>query len=184
LLRQLRSLVIQKSLLRIELVDGVSVEDALRADLIVGLTHIVDGCVDIVSGLKVVNEVLNRLKHVGSIARKKLGTGHIAFYRQVIPDRSRIRHGVSYITHSGGASGVNDIRGSTGGCSSEDIAALVGEIREMDQLRLDPLHFAGKGSTVGIIEGAVGSLSSQADGPLQYRDHRIDGRVGILQFSR
>ena len=175
LLRQLRSLTVQKGLLGIELIHGIAVENALRVDVLVRAADFVDGGVDVGAGLQAGNEVLHRLEHVASRARKQLRSRQIRLQGKVAADRDRIRGGIPRIVHARGAGRVEDIGRGLRRRAGENVAALIREVRQADQLRLDALHLGGDRRPVGIVQRAVGSLDAQADGALQRCDHRIQG---------
>ena len=90
LLRELGDLAAQEGLLRIQLVDGVAVEDPLHINVAVGIADFGDRSINAgVPLLQAGNQILNRLKDVVARARKQLGTGQIGLHGEVVADGDR-----------------------------------------------------------------------------------------------
>src|SRR5712691_1376843 len=132
LLRQLRSLAAEIGLLRIELVHGVPVKDALRTNVAVGAADFIDGCADARAVLQAGNEILNALKHVIAGSGKQLRTGQVGLKFEVIAQGNAVDPQVSLVGHAGWRAGGEDVWRGLGRGSREDVVALVGKVRQAD----------------------------------------------------
>jgi hypothetical protein len=114
---------------------------------------------------------------------KQVGTGQVDLQAELIAQGNAVRAAVALVGDAGSGIGVQHVgRGLVCG-SGEDIVALIGKVRQAEQLALDALDLRSDGGAIGGVDRTIGALDSQVNRLLQRRNHRAQCGIRTLYFA-
>ena len=176
---EIELVLVEEAFAEIDLVEGVSIEDALSADVAEGILHLGDGGGDIGAGLESGVEILERAEDAAGGIEEELIAGNVG--ADGIAIREFDGSGVAVAVVGDGAGSLRERLGGDGGTGKEK-SALIGGVGEAEDLRDEALHFAGDGLAIAGVEGAVGAFRAEGDGASESRDDIAHGGISDLKF--
>jgi len=172
--------LIEKVLAGRDLVEGVAVENALRANGGERALDFGDSAADIGVGLQGRIQILDGGENIARSVLEQLAAGKIGLYGIAVGDPSRGDTCVPVVGDRAGA-GIESKGLGTDGSAAEKIGALIACIGETDELRLNSLHFDGDGLAIAAIQSAVGAFGAEREGASERGDDVTEGRIGNLE---